>query len=266
MSELQGVADTLYIPLVARIYVSKRFPDYFYDEKALALETELPENGALKKSDSEYFQMASVARYYLLDSITKNFLAGEGKRNVVNLGAGLETGYFRLNDPRDLFYEVDYPQVIETRRTLLGERPNEILIGSDLFELDWIKSIDSALPTLFVVFGVFQYYREEIILKFVGELRRAFPDGEIIFDATNEKGLKFANRYVKKTGNASAPMRFFVNDAAEFAKKSGTTLIDCLPFFAETGKILGKRLRLLTRVAMKIVDMSGRAILVRLKL
>ncbi len=28
---LDGVADTLYIPLVARIYVSKRFPGYFYD-------------------------------------------------------------------------------------------------------------------------------------------------------------------------------------------------------------------------------------------
>ncbi len=32
MRDLQGVADTLFIPLVARIYVSRRFPEYFYDE------------------------------------------------------------------------------------------------------------------------------------------------------------------------------------------------------------------------------------------
>ena len=37
-NKLCGVEDTLYIPLVARIYASKRFPDFFYDEKSLELE------------------------------------------------------------------------------------------------------------------------------------------------------------------------------------------------------------------------------------
>ena len=37
MQEYKGVADTLYIPLTARVYVSKRYPEYFYDEKALEL-------------------------------------------------------------------------------------------------------------------------------------------------------------------------------------------------------------------------------------
>ncbi len=39
---LAGVPDTTYIPLVARIYVSKRFPDYFRDDQALALESQIP--------------------------------------------------------------------------------------------------------------------------------------------------------------------------------------------------------------------------------
>ncbi|MFC2469734.1 MAG: class I SAM-dependent methyltransferase, partial [Negativicutes bacterium] len=34
---MKGVADTLFIPLTARIYVSKRFPEYFYDKAALSL-------------------------------------------------------------------------------------------------------------------------------------------------------------------------------------------------------------------------------------
>ena len=42
MGKFEGVADTLYIPLTARIYVSKHFPGYFYDEKALSLEKEMP--------------------------------------------------------------------------------------------------------------------------------------------------------------------------------------------------------------------------------
>ena len=113
MSKFQGVADTLFIPLVARIYVSRRFPDYFYDKTALALAKEIPSESIQKKS-SEYVQMASAARYYHLDAMTKNFLAAHEKCNVINLGAGLETAYFRLNDHRAVFYEVDLAEVIET--------------------------------------------------------------------------------------------------------------------------------------------------------
>ena len=46
---LQGVMHTLFIPLEARIFVSKKFPDYFYDEKALVLESHIPDR---KISDS----------------------------------------------------------------------------------------------------------------------------------------------------------------------------------------------------------------------
>ena len=39
---LNGIEDTLYIPLVARIYVSEKFPEFFYDEKALSLKRYIP--------------------------------------------------------------------------------------------------------------------------------------------------------------------------------------------------------------------------------
>ena len=42
MSRFEGVADTLYIPLTARIYVSEHFPEYCKDEKALSLKNEMP--------------------------------------------------------------------------------------------------------------------------------------------------------------------------------------------------------------------------------
>jgi O-methyltransferase involved in polyketide biosynthesis len=42
MSKFEGVADTLYIPLTARIYVSEHFPEYFRDDKAVSLKSEMP--------------------------------------------------------------------------------------------------------------------------------------------------------------------------------------------------------------------------------
>ena len=265
ISKLQGVADTLFIPLVARIYASKRFPEYFYDATALSLEKHLPDE-SIQKSSSEYFQMASVARYYNLDSMTKKFLAAHEKCNVVHLGAGLETAYFRLNSQNAIFYEIDLPEVIDNRRLALGEYPNEVLIGADIFAMEWAQQIDSSLPSLLIASGVFQYYHEEDVIRFIHALQNAFPRGELIFDATNEKGIKYANRYVRKTGNTSAVMYFFVNDGTAFARKTGTTLLERRTFFTDARKMLGKKLGLYTRIAMKVVDNGGRAILLHLKL
>ena len=265
MSQFQGVADTLFIPLAARIYVSKRFPEYFYDETALSLEQYISEESK-PKFYFQYTQIASVARYYNLDAMTNSFLSKHERCNVINLGAGLETGYFRLKAHNAMFYEVDLPLVIEKRRTLLGEHPDEILIGGDMFQLEWAKQINTSLPSLLIVSGVFHYFHEEQVIGFIHDLQELFPDGELIFDATNETGIKYTNKYVKKTGNTSAPMFFFVNDCAAFAKKCGITLIEYRPFFTDARKMLSKKLGLYTRIAMKVADDKKRTILLHLKL
>ena len=66
MSKFEGVADTLYIPLTTRIYVSEHFPEYFRDEKAISLKNEMPYEEIAAKS-SEYFHMAGACRFYNTD-------------------------------------------------------------------------------------------------------------------------------------------------------------------------------------------------------
>ena len=51
MGELQGVPDTLFVPLAARIRVSRRFPEYFHDQTALSREGSIPGDAALTASD-----------------------------------------------------------------------------------------------------------------------------------------------------------------------------------------------------------------------
>ena len=52
MSKFEGVADTLFIPLTARIYMSRRFPEYFYDAKAMELADELPQDNSIEKNSN----------------------------------------------------------------------------------------------------------------------------------------------------------------------------------------------------------------------
>jgi O-methyltransferase involved in polyketide biosynthesis len=264
-NKLQGVSDTLFIPLVARIFASKKFPEYFFDEKALSLEKYIPDD-TIQKNSSEYSLMASVARYYNLDSMARAFIKKSGKSAIVCLGAGFETAYYRLNEPSATFYEIDLPDVIAARRMMVGEQANELLIAGNMFDMEWAKQVGGSIPTLLVASGVFQYFKEDKVVQFINDVKRIFPNAELIFDAANKTGIKYANKYVKKTGNTGALMHFSIDDSMEFSRKSGTKLIEERVFFTDARKMLAKRLGLYTRIAMKVVDDKKRAVLLHLKI
>ena len=264
MKEYQGVADTLFIPLSARIYASKRYPEYFYDEKALQLEKYIP-NDSIEKGSSQYSMLASVARYFNFDKVVKDYIQNHNRCNIINLGCGLETMAHRINDDKAIFYEIDFPSVINKREKILDKLDNEVLIAADIINDNWINKIDKTLPSLFVVSGVFQYFYEEDVLKLIENIKSEFMKCEMLFDAMDKASLNYANNYVRKTGNKSALMHFYVNDSNEFASLSKTTLIEELKFFEDTRKILRNKLNLYSKIAMYLVD-KGKGKILHIKI
>ncbi|MDR2151076.1 MAG: class I SAM-dependent methyltransferase [Spirochaetaceae bacterium] len=265
MESLQGVSNTLFIPLAARVFASKKIPEYFYDEKSLSMEKYIPGDRIQKKS-SEYSFMASVARYYNMDHIVQSFIAKHQKGNIVYLGAGLDTASYRLHNHSALFYAVDLPEVIDLRRSILGEQENERLVSGDIDDTVWIHTLNKAFPSLLVASGVFQYFTEDRVMRLITNIKTNLKDVELLFDAANETGIKYANRYVKKTGNANALMHFYINDGIDFARKTGTVLLEERVFFTDARRILAKKLGLYTRIAMRVVDDKKRAIIIHLKI
>ncbi|MEL3913641.1 class I SAM-dependent methyltransferase [Treponema pedis] len=260
---LNGVEDTLYIPLAARIYASEKFPEFFYDEKALSLKRYIPIDD-IKNNTTEYFYMASVCRQQTMDKKIIKFLKTNAQSNVVFLGAGLETAYNRINNTTACFYQIDLPNVISTRKRVLGNADNEKLISGDMFNLDWIKEIDTSLPTMIVVAGVYQYFNENKIIQMIKEMKALILTGELVFDATNSAGLKLANKYVRKTGNTNAKMYFSVDNPKEFAHTTDTNLIAVDRFFDEALKHC-EGLKLKTRMYMYFADKLHRTSVIHLK-
>ncbi|WP_283171068.1 class I SAM-dependent methyltransferase [Curtanaerobium respiraculi] len=260
----EGVPDTTYIPLVARIYVSKRFPEYFCDKQALALEAHIP-GGAIAANSGEYECMASVARSHVIDEMVRAFISRNPKGNVVFLGGGLETTWCRVGNDTAHCYQVDLPDIVAIRRRVLSQAANEELVEGDMFAMGWAWHVDASLPTLLVVSGVWQYFHEDRILQMIADLKAAFPLGELVFDATDTKGLEFTNRYVEKTGNEAARMYFGLDDPRDFAARAGIGLLEVSGFYDDARK-LGWRLGLRTRVFMYFADKWGRAKVVHARL
>ena len=61
MSKLGVVEDTLFIPMLGRIYASEYCPQILYDPKALELKKKLPSSLPEQDGQSEYTLLASAA-------------------------------------------------------------------------------------------------------------------------------------------------------------------------------------------------------------
>lgn len=104
------------------------------------------------------------------------------------------------------------------------------------------------------------------VLKFISDVKNIFENAELIFDATNKFGIKYTNFYVKRTGNSSAKMYFYIENPNEFAKKANCKLIEDRGFFKDVIKILNKKVGLYTKISMKVAENRKNAMILHLKI
>ena len=189
MSKLGVVEDTLFVPMLGRIYASEYCPQILYDPKALELKKKLPSSLPEQDGQSQYTLLASAARSANMDRYIRAFLERRPDGVIVQLGCGLETAYYRCDNGRSRWYAVDLPHVVEYRRELLPEPERETYLAGDAFAEDWIRQIRADAPDapiLVTAGGLFHYFEES---KVVGLLRMltGFGEIEIVFDYREQK-------------------------------------------------------------------------------
>ena len=62
MQKLGVVEDTLFVPMLGRIYASEYCPQILYDKKALELKKKLPSDLIEKNMQNQYTLLASASR------------------------------------------------------------------------------------------------------------------------------------------------------------------------------------------------------------
>ena len=132
MSKLGVVEDTLFVPMLGRIYASEHCPQILYDKKALELKNKLPLVDLIKQNkQNQYTLLASASRSANMDRFIRSFLERRPDGVIVQLGCGLETTYYRCDNGRTRWYAVDLPHVIDYRRELLPELERETYLAGD---------------------------------------------------------------------------------------------------------------------------------------
>jgi O-methyltransferase involved in polyketide biosynthesis len=157
------------------------------------------------------------------------------------------------------WYNIDLPDTIAYRERFIAPAQRERNIAKSMFDYSWLDEIGTPAggEVLVLAAGLFFYFHETELRDLTATICRRFPHGELFFEACSRSGMNIANKMVKRTGNAGAEMKFWVNDAASlkaWSPKITRTLTQ--PFFGDRYK--DKRLAPFTRLLMWGADILKR--------
>lgn len=256
MSEFSAIENTLFIPLLGRIYASEHFPNILYDKKALSLKGALPKDALNNGSQNQYTLLASASRSANMDRYIQRFLLHKPGGVIAELGCGLETTYYRNDDGYTRWYAIELPEVMAYRNTLLPKPERQECFVGDAFADDWIRRIRIDVPNapmLVTAGGLFHYFEEEKVLDLLRMLQ-SLGNVEVVFDSVNKIGMDMMRKkYMKQMGHADARMFFYVDSAAELARKIGDDICTITeePYYHHIDKA---GLKLSTKLSMSVSD------------
>ena len=171
------VAETLLIPLYMRAKESRRKDAILRDEMAEYL-VENIEYDYSRFDGAKMSEIGCVVRGRYFDDAVQRFIASHKNPIVVNVGCGLDTRYQRIGKHEQaLFYELDLPEVIELRKTLIPEPERDKYIAGSLLEEMWIDELRTKHPEgnfIFVIEGVLMYFHEEQVKELLSRLAIRF--------------------------------------------------------------------------------------------
>lgn len=197
---LKQEMETLLIPLYGRAQMSKK--GLFRDRDAEYAVDQIDYDFS-KLHIQEKTQMMLSIRGSLIDDLCTSYLSEHPHSTVIYLGCGLDARSRRLSVCAQLWYDLDFPQVIAIKKQLYEQTPNYRYIPSSVTDWDWMDHVElSSNPVLVIAEGLFMYLNEQDIQTLLVKMRDKFLDVTLIFDAYSSLTAKQAKNHpsLKKTG------------------------------------------------------------------
>jgi O-methyltransferase involved in polyketide biosynthesis len=245
-SQLSGVKETLLYTLYYRALDQRSKAPIVGDTWAAdVLDRITADNrkGLLTAKLGASGRFPPLLRARRLDDWAREFLAGHPDASVLHLGCGLDSRAFRLDVPeRVLWYDLDFPDVIELRRRLYPERAGYRLLASSATDPGWLDEIPVDRPTLIVAEGVLPYLTEADARQLFVRLTDQLPTGELIFDGVAGPTARMSKLFQWRLGDPREIERW----------NPRLALIDVVPVVADFEQIPYRRYRALFQLMNKI--------------
>ncbi len=190
--DLGGISETLLLTLYLRAMESRRPDGLIRDERAELLVDKISCAGLYDFNRlqslplSEANKLVLILRSKHFDRLARDFLVRYPHAVVAHIGCGLDARFERLDNGQVQWYDLDLPQAIELRRTLVGDEGGRYhLLGCSVLDEACLEAVAvrGDQPVFFLAEGVFMYFTGAQVKSLVFRLRERFPGAELVFDA-----------------------------------------------------------------------------------
>lgn len=186
--DLGAVQETLMLPLLARAIECEKANPILYDTYARDIVARINYNFSKLEAllTDEMHQMSFPIRAYHFDNTIRDFLEHNRNAVVVNIGAGLDTTFQRVDDGNVLLVNIDLPDVVALRQKLIPDSEREMTIAKSVFDFAWMDDLSQQKPgrsILFMAAGVLCYFEAQHVEMLFRKLAKAYPLAHVVFDS-----------------------------------------------------------------------------------
>jgi O-methyltransferase involved in polyketide biosynthesis len=204
MMDLSQVSRTAILLLIIRAIEAEQKKSAFNDpmailclERLLSIASEEDKRWIIRKKrmyagiharDAK----AGVRRMKAFDNAANRFIAGNPKCTVINLACGFDTRFWRIENEKCTYIELDLPEVIALKREILKDHLSYELIGSSVLDTSWIDkvTINGNTDFLLLAEGLFPWIPQQDAARLFKEIGERFHRSLLVLDAVPEKYTK----------------------------------------------------------------------------
>jgi O-methyltransferase involved in polyketide biosynthesis len=191
--QLGRVQETMLVPLYARAVETRRKRPILNDPKAIEMVAAI--DWDFERFGQRTRTAGCALRSAMFDELVHAFLTRHSQGTVVEIGAGLNTRFERVDNGAVRWFDIDLPDVVELRRRFFADSDRRKTLACSILDSDWVAAVgESPEPHCFVAETVFVYLSEQDVRTALAQIAGSFPRSNITFDTLSRRGVEHANK------------------------------------------------------------------------
>ncbi|HNT76081.1 MAG TPA: class I SAM-dependent methyltransferase [Anaerolineae bacterium] len=179
--QLEPVQETLLLPLWARALEAEQPKPIIVDPHAVEFIKRIDYDFTQIKRGFEITRLVWPIRAATFDTALRTFIAAHPRATIVNLGAGLDTTFFRVDNGQIQWFDVDLPEVIALRQQFVSENDRLHHIAESAWG-KWTEQIPRDQPVMIIAAGLLFYYPQAEVEQLLAQIAITFPNGTMLLD------------------------------------------------------------------------------------
>jgi O-methyltransferase involved in polyketide biosynthesis len=132
---------------------------------------------------------ALTRRVLAFDQATNRFIAGHPKCTVINLACGFDTRFWRIENEKCTYLELDLPGVIQLKKEILKDHLRYEMLAGSVLDTAWIDQVTAHGNTDFLLLaeGLWMWFPQAEAVRLFKEIGEKFERSQLVLDVVHER-------------------------------------------------------------------------------